>query len=145
MGKIRQLSLLGLVIGGMFILIGCSGGGGSSGGSSSSSTTTTTTTTTTAAGSEFVGSWRMSDSNDTFYFYFDSNNTFVGCDVPDRTRVHFSGTWSVSGGTLRGPFTNPGVGTGEIVCTITNNVMSMDFIEHWHTPFKHLAFTGSKF
>ena len=141
--KMIRYSLLGIVLGAVFMIAGCNSGGGSSSGTTSS--TTTTTTTTTNPGSEFVGSWRMSDSGGSLYFYIDSNNTFVACDVPDRNRVHFSGTWSVTNGTLRGPFTNPGVGTGEIVCTIASNVMSMDFIEHWHDPDKHVAYSGSKF
>jgi hypothetical protein len=133
-------SLLVIVLGAVFIITGCSGGGSSSGNSSSSNSTTTS-----SPGSEFVGSWKMSEAEGTMYFYIDSNNKFVGCDVPDRTKVHISGTWSVTNGTLKGTFTNPGVGDGEIVCTISNNVMSMDFIEHWHDPYKHVAYTGSKF
>jgi hypothetical protein len=115
-------------------LAGCSSGGSSSGSSGS-----------TNAGSEFVGSWAMSDSSgSTFYLYIESNNTFVIADVPDKNRVHMSGTWSVSNGTFKGPFTNPGVGTGDLVITIANGVLSVDFIEHWHSPDKHISFTGRK-
>ena len=125
---------------GLFLLIvslglaGCSSGGSSSGSSGS-----------TNAGSEFVGSWAMSDSSgSTFYLYIESNNTFVIADVPDKNRVHMSGTWSVSNGTFKGPFTNPGVGSGDLVITIANGVLSVDFIEHWHSPDKHISFTGRK-
>jgi hypothetical protein len=116
------------------VLAGCSSGGSSSGSSGSAS-----------PGSEFVGSWAMSDSSgSTFYLYIESNNTFVIADVPDKNRVHMSGTWSVSNGTFKGPFTNPGVGTGDLVITIANGVLSVDFIEHWHSPDKHISFTGRK-
>jgi len=125
---------------GLFLLIvslglaGCSSGGSSSGSSGS-----------TNAGSEFVGSWAMSDSSgSTFYLYIESNNTFVIADVPDKNRVHMSGTWSVTNGTFKGPFTNPGVGSGDLVITIANGVMTVDFIEHWHSPDKHISFTGRK-
>jgi hypothetical protein len=138
--KMIRYGFLGIV-GAMFIMAGCSGGGGgsSSGGASN--------TGSPNPGSEFVGSWEMSDSSGgvTFYLYVDSNNTFVVADVPDKTHEHFSGTWSVSNGTFRAPFTNPGVGTGDLVCTITNGVMNMDFIEHWHSPDKHVPYTGRKF
>ena len=116
-------------------LAGCSGGGSSNGGGSGSS----------GAGSEFVGSWAMSDSSgSTFYLYIESNNTFVIADVPDKNRVHMSGTWSVSNGVFKGPFENPGVGSGDLVITIANGVLSVDFIEHWHSPDKHISFTGRK-
>ena len=125
---------------GLFLLIvslglaGCSSSGSSSGSNGS-----------TNAGSEFVGSWAMSDSSgSTFYLYIESNNTFVIADVPDKNRVHMSGTWSVSNGTFKGPFTNPGVGSGDLVITIANGVLSVDFIEHWHSPDKHISFTGRK-
>lgn len=122
------------------MIAGCSGGGSSSGSNGS-------TTAPPNTGSEFVGSWVLSDSAGTvtFYLYIESNNTFVGADVPDKSRVHFSGTWSVTNGTFRGPFTNPGVGNGDLVCTIANGVMTVDFIEHWHSPDKHVPYTGRKF
>lgn len=137
---IRWVSI-GIAIGAMFLISGCSSC--SSDGNTSSNTSSTPTTN---AGSEFVGTWVLSDSGGTiaFYLYIESNNTFVGADVPDKTRDHFSGTWSVSNGTFRGPFTNPGVGTGDLVCTIANGVMTVDFIEHWHTPDKHVPYTGRK-
>ena len=135
--KIRY-GLLGVIIGAMLVLAGCSGGGSSSGSSSSSSTN---------SGSEFVGSWALSDSANQIglYLYVESNNTFVVADVPDKSRVHFSGNWTVANGTFRGPFNNPGVGTGDLVCTIANGVMSVDLIEHWHSPDKHVPYTGKKF
>ena len=125
---------------GLFLLIVCLGlAGCSSGGSSSGSSGST------SPGSEFVGSWAMSDSSgSTFYLYIESNNTFVIADVPDKNRVHMSGTWSVSNGTFKGPFENPGVGSGDLVITIANGVLSVDFIEHWHSPDKHISFTGRK-
>ena len=115
-------------------------------GSSSDSSSNSGSTGSPAAGSEFVGSWALSDSAGkiTFYLYVEPNNTFVIADVPDKTRVHMSGTWSVTNGTFRGPFTNPGVGNGDLVGTIANGVMSVDFIEHWHSPDKHVPYTGRK-
>jgi hypothetical protein len=39
---------------------------------------------------------------------------------------------------------NPGVGNGKIEGTFEDNSMTMDFIEYWHTPAKHVPYTGSK-
>ena len=39
---------------------------------------------------------------------------------------------------------NPGTGTGEIVATLEGDSMALDFIEHWHSPYKTLQFTGVK-
>jgi hypothetical protein len=117
----------------VFVLVGCNSGGSNSGSNGS-----------TAVGSEFVGSWKLTGETDA-WLYIDSNNTFVWADVPDKNHPHFSGTWSVTNGTFKGPFTNPGVGTGDLVCTISNGAMSIDLIEHWHSPDKHVPYTGRKF
>ena len=124
---------------GLFLLIvslglaGCSSSGSSSGGGDSSTST-----------NPFVGSWKVTGEVDA-WLYIDSNNTFVWADVPDKNRPHFSGRWSVTNGTFTGPFINPGVGAGDLVGTIAaNGVMTIDFVEHWHTPDKHLSFTATK-
>jgi len=121
----------------VLVLVGCSSGGSSSGGDSNPPPVTN---------NQFVGSWAISDSTGTVgYLYIESNNAFVWADIPDKTRAHFSGTGSVTIGTFRGSFTNPGVGTGDLVCTIAaNGAMSIDFIEHWHSPDKHVPYTGRK-
>jgi hypothetical protein len=136
--KLIRYGSLGILIGAMVVIVGCSSGGSSSGGGNSN--------TPSVTNNEFVGSWALSNSAGAteFYLYIESNNTFVLTDVPDKTRVHMSGTWSVTNGTFTGPFTNPGVGNGDLVCTIANGVMSVDFIEHWHSPDKHLPYTGKK-
>jgi hypothetical protein len=127
---------------GLFLLIvflglaGCSSSGSSSSGGDSS--------TPAVAANPFVGSWKVTGSADA-WLYIDSNNTFVWADVPDKTHPHFSGTWSVTNGTFTGPFTNPGVGTGDLVGTIAaNGVMTIDFVEHWNTPNKHVPYSATK-
>jgi hypothetical protein len=136
-GKMQRVKV-GL---GLFFLVlslglaGCSSSGSSSGGDSSTPAVST---------NPFVGSWKVTGEVDA-WLYIDSNNTFVWADVPDKNRPHFSGRWSVTNGTLTGPFINPGVGAGDLICTIgANGVMTIDFVEHWNTPDKHLAFTATK-
>jgi len=121
---------------GVLGLAGCSSSGSSSSGSSGSGGGSSTN-------SEFVGAWAVTGSA-TAWLYIDSNNTFVWADVPDKTHPHFSGTWSVNNGTFDGAFTNPGVGTGDLIIKISNGVMTIDFVEHWHTPDNHVPYTATK-
>jgi hypothetical protein len=117
------------------LVAGCSSSGSSSGGGNS--------TPAPVVNNEFVGSWKVTGDADA-WLYIDSNNTFVWADVPDKTHPHFSGTWSVTSGTLKAPFQNPGVGAGDLVCTIANGVMTIDFVEHWHSPDKHVPYSATK-
>ena len=124
----------------MFSFCGCNDDDGDS--SSSSSTTTTTTS------SSYIGSWAMheNDSNGAiaFYIHFNSDKTFTISRNADKSDQIIYGTYSLSGSALEGPMVNPGVGDGKIVCSMSNSVISMDFIEYWHDPAKHLAFVCNK-
>ncbi len=137
-GKMQRVKVwLGLFLLIVFLgLAGCSSSGSSSSGGDGS--------TPAVAANPFVGSWKVTGEADA-WLYIDSNNTFVWADVPDKNRPHFSGTWSVTNGTFKGPFINPGVGSGDLVITIgPNGVMTIDFVEHWHTPDKHVPFSATK-
>jgi hypothetical protein len=129
MGFGKVVALLALVIG---LGTGCEDGGGDSG---------------TGA---FEGTWLVTKNDDSptsSYYVFSPDGTFykTRSGEPPNGSVHLSGRYSVDGGTLRGDFRNPGVGTGEIVATIkSGGTMEMDFIEHWHTPYKHVPCTGVK-
>jgi hypothetical protein len=97
---------------------------------------------------QFVGSWAVSDAAGATigYLFIGADGSFVWADVPDIESPHFSGTGSVVDGTFLGPFTNPGVGDGDLICKIdANGVMNMDFVEHWHTPDKIVQYTAVKF
>ncbi len=130
MMKWTRRAWVGVMMAGMCLGVGCEGdddGGGSS--------------NTNA----FVGTWLITKEATVSYWMFFADGTFrknlAGEDIDGA--VHFYGTYTVSGGTLSGDFTNPGVGAGEIECTIAaDGTMAMDFIEYWHTPPKHIACTG---
>ena len=97
---------------------------------------------------QFIGSWAVSDvaGAPIGYLFIESNGTFVWADIPDKTEPHFSGTGSITGGAFIGPFTNPGVGDGELDCTIAaSGIMIIDFVEFWHDPAKHVPYTATKF
>jgi hypothetical protein len=99
--------------------------------------------------SAFVGTWlvtKYDDSPSSSYYVFNQDGTFykTRSGEPPNGNVHLRGVYGVDGGTLKGSFTNPGVGSGEIVATIKNGTMEIDFIEHWHTPYKHVRCVGVK-
>lgn len=112
---------------------GCEDGGSDDGGGSSRD--------------EFVGGWRVTklDTGSVGYYYFQEDGTFYKTREEPDGPVHLTGTWTVSDGTLHGPFTNPGVGEGEVVATVSSDgVMSMDFIEKWYDPYKVVPCSGTK-
>ena len=93
----------------------------------------------------FVGTWLVTKEATASYYIFNADGSFVKylADEPVGGAVHFVGSYTVTDGTLSGDFMNPGIGAGEIECTIAaDGTLVMDFIEYWHTPPKHIACTG---
>ncbi len=97
---------------------------------------------------QFVGAWEVLDVDGaiTGYLYIGADGVFVWADIPDIESPHFSGTGAVVDKTFIGPFTNPGVGDGELDCTIADSgVMNIDFVEFWNDPPKHVPYTATRF
>jgi hypothetical protein len=118
------------------------------GGSGDDSKTSTTDPTETAA-TPFIGTWNLYEGSTvggtpTWYVHFREDGSFAISDNADGTRQRVSGTYTVTDGNLVGPFTNPRVGEGRVEATITNGVISLDFIEYWHSPYKHVPYVGTK-
>ncbi|MCE9614572.1 MAG: hypothetical protein K8T26_09870 [Lentisphaerae bacterium] len=112
--------------------VGCEGdGGGDSGG-----------------GGNVVGSWELREggTGGPTQWGFESDGTFAWYNDAAHTSRKLGGTYKQDGAHVTGDFSNPGVGTGEIDCTISDDgkTMQMDFIEHWHTPYKHVPMSGTK-
>jgi hypothetical protein len=126
---------------GMTGLTGC--------GSSNDASSTTAPSETNSA---FVGTWALyigsvGSGSVQWYFTFKADGTFFLSDAPNNpatSHVFSTAPATVTNGKLIGPFENAGTGTGRIEATITNNVISLDFIENWHTPEKHNPFVGQK-
>ena len=126
---------LGLVSAGLLLVnAGCEDGGGSSGG----------------GGGSVVGTWAVkqgttpsSTDPDTFWVFYD-NGTFTYFNDSSLSSEHLSGTYTQDGSHFFGPFTNPGVGEGEIDGTVNDDgeTFQMEFIEHWHSPYKHVDQAG---
>lgn len=94
----------------------------------------------------FVGTWKLTSKSEgvTWYAIFNNDKTWKICDNADGSEQRVFGTYTVSGSKLIGDMTNPGVGKGEINATVSGNAMTLNFIEHWHDPYKTVVYTGSK-
>jgi hypothetical protein len=141
--KSKNLSIWFMVMVGILMVgfYGCSSGGSSNSGSGSSNTNTD---------SAFVGSWALCEGDNpdgavAWYVHFNANKTFTISNNADKSGERVSGTYTVSNNnSLVGPFTNPGVGDGRVECSLSNGVLTMDFIEYWHEPNKHMPYAGKK-
>lgn len=102
------------------------------------------------ATSSFIGSWAMhpgtaASGTIDFYVHFNEDKTFTISRNADKSDQIIYGTYTVDGsGFLEGAMTNPGVGEGKIECRLNSGVITMDFIEYWNTPNKHLPFACDK-
>ena len=127
----------------MFSFCGCDSGG-------SDSHDSTPATTSSASSSSYIGSWAMHPGTEAsgtidFYIHFNSDKSFTISRNPDKSDQIIYGTYTIDGSNfLEGPMVNPGVGDGKVECRISNGVITMDFIEYWHEPAKHLAFACNK-
>lgn len=104
---------------------------------------------TPAVATEYVGTWALYEGSAVqgspfWYATFNADGTFFISNDADGVEVRVSGTYTVSDGQLVGPFTNPGTGEGRVECSISGGILSMDFIEYWHDPYKHVPYTGEK-
>lgn len=116
----------------------------SSSSTSSSSSSTSSSTSTTTSNANIVGTWSLSNGPNTWYIHFASDKTWKITDDRQGTARRVYGTYTTDGNKFSGPMVNPGVGTGNISGTIDGDLISLDFVEYWHTPAKHVPYTGEK-
>lgn len=116
----------------------------SSSSNSSSSSGSSSSTTNTTSNADFVGTWSLSDGTTTWYIHFASDNTWKITDDQEGAVRRVYGTYTTDGNKFSGPMLNPHVGTGSISGKIDGDLISLDFVEDWHTPSKHVAYTGEK-
>lgn len=133
MHKLRHLlwaALLALVI--PLTLAGCGGDSSDDGGGSSNA--------------KFVGTWAMipNGGGGAMYFIFKDDGSWLESNNAAGTARRCFGNYIVDGDSLDGSMVNPGTGDGEITATLAGTVLSLDFIEHWHSPYKHNLYTGSQ-
>ena len=95
--------------------------------------------------SDIVGSWRLvAESGSAWYAHFDKDGNWKITDDEAGTARRVYGTYTCNGNSFSGPMINPHVGTGKIEGTFEDGSMTMDFVEYWHTPAKHVPYTGTK-
>ena len=95
--------------------------------------------------SAIVGSWRLvSTDGSAWYAHFGTDGGWKITDDPEGKARRVFGTYTFDGSRYSGPMVNPGVGEGRIEGTVDGNSMTMDFIEYWHDPAKHVPYTGTK-
>ena len=99
--------------------------------------------------SSIAGTWKLtaiSEGESGFWFvHFADDGTWrITDDAAGRERTRAKGDYSQNGGSFKGSMVNPGVGDGEIEGSVKDGAMTFDFIEHWHTPYKHNVYSGVK-
>ena len=99
--------------------------------------------------SSIAGTWKLTaisegESGYWFVHFADDGSWRITDDAEGKERTRAKGDYTTSGDSFKGSMVNPGVGDGEIECEITNGAMTFDFIEHWHSPYKHNVYSGVK-
>lgn len=99
-----------------------------------------------AKNNPFTGTWKLTATADGFVWYahFNANGSWRISNNSDGSQQRVNGSYKTNGNQLTGNMVNPNVGTGEIKASISGGRMTLDFIEHWHTPHKTVHYTGSK-
>lgn len=98
----------------------------------------------------FVGTWQLYKGKELggdpiWYVHFRGDGTFFFSNFPDGTKVRSTGTYTVSGGQLTGPFANPPTGNGRVEAKLVGSMLDLDFIEYWHTPNKVVPYSGKAY
>jgi hypothetical protein len=93
---------------------------------------------------DLLGTWSLSDGSSTWYIHFSDNATWYISDDQEGSASRVHGTYTFDGNHFSGPMVNPGVGTGSIAGNIDGDLISLDFVEDWHLPSKHVAYTGER-
>lgn len=97
-------------------------------------------------GGSVVGTWLISKEGVPAYWIFNEDGTFQKNrgGEPINGAVHFRGSYSSSGSSFSGSFTNPGIGKGEIEGKVSGDSLTLDFIEYWHSPAKVVPCVGDR-
>jgi len=112
------VGIVALSLTGLMFVSGCEGSGGGSGGNS------------------VVGTWAGDGDGRTAFM---SGGTWGEYTDATLTSKHLGGTYTQSGNHVTGTGNNPGVGDLDIDGTVSDDgkTLQLDFIEHWHDPYKH--------
>ena len=125
---------------------GCGGGGPNDDDDEGDDHAEETEETVAGDNSAFVGTWALRDAGGTlaWYILFKADNSWLISDTADGSAQRVFGTYAVEGNVAAGPMVNPGTGEGEIIATLSGATLNLDFVEFWHSPPKHVPYTGTK-
>ncbi len=96
------------------------------------------------ASNDIVGTWALTGEGKTWYGTFSKNGSWIISDDKAGAKVRVYGTYTAKGENFSGPMTNPGVGTGKIEGSYSENSMTLYFTEYWHTPAKTVHYKGTR-
>lgn len=116
------------------LIAGCEGGGGGNDDADDAA----------GDGVDVVGTWSLNRPGRTIYIVFGEDGAYEICENADGSERIVYGTYTVSGNTVSGPMTNPGVGSGDILAVIDGDTILLDFTEYWHTPHKVVEYSGER-
>ena len=90
-----------------------------------------------------IGTWELTNGETTWYAHFIKDGTWRITDDRAGTKDHVYGTYTADDSSFQGNMTNPGVGTGSISGYYNGKSLALDFVENWHSPAKHVSYTGN--
>ena len=91
------------------------------------------------------GSWQLTAADgSSWYVHFNQDGTWQITDDAAGQAYRVSGGYSTTGNSFSGNMVNPGVGSGEINGSWDGDSITLNFIEHWHTPYKVIPYTGTR-
>lgn len=127
-------------------LAGCGEGGPPGDAADEGATDNDETETVAGDNSAFVGTWalRQGTGGIEWYILFKADNSWLISDTADGSARRVYGTYAVEDNRAAGPMINPGTGEGEIIATLNGASLSLDFVEFWHDPHKHILYNGTK-
>lgn len=147
--KSKHLLSLLAVLAALALLAACGGGSGNDDNASASSSASAKSSSSSAASSaadasKYVGTWTLApdDGGSPMYVDFSDDGAARMGKTPDN--LYIKGTYKINSTGLVADMTNPRVGQCRLVCLDEDTSLLADFIEYWHTPEKHIAFTATK-
>ena len=95
--------------------------------------------------SSLVGTWSLTDASGfTWYIHFGADGGWKITNDQGGAERRVYGSYSADGNGFSGSMKNPGVGDGRITGVFGNSEITLDFVEYWHSPEKHVAYSGHK-
>ena len=91
-----------------------------------------------------IGTWELTNGATTWYMHFLKDGTWRITDDRAGTKDHVYGTYTADDSSFQGDMTEPGVGTGSISGYYNGRSLSLDFVQNWNSPPKHVSYSGKK-